>query len=285
MRIRLIESDSNISLVERPETKRRWEEAAWDGQVRDGLSSWLLDRLENRRYWPESAQITTVARLTAEARADEEFVSVARLYANRDDVDLADLVAELVRGESVPYLAAHRYTESGLRKHAEWLKTWERQRQEDAGEDVGSIPIPPKYGKPDFNGAGWEHRGKLDVPKERFISYPGAERETDASMVVGWAGWDHLDRARALAAWYLQARRDGRDAAHLTPLLAGLAELVPWLKQWYDAPNADPALDRPGSQIAALVDTEMRSLGLTTPDLAAWRPESKRSGRTRKATR
>ena len=121
------------------------------------------------------------------------------------------------------------------------------------------------------------------MPKERFISYPGAERETDASLVVGWAGWNHLDRARALAAWYLQARRDGRDAAHLTPLLAGLAELVPWLKQWYDEPNPDPALDRPGTQIAALVDTEMRSLGLTAQDLTAWRPEKKRSGRAKKA--
>ena len=164
-----------------------------------------------------------------------------------------------MNGETVAYLAALRYTDSGLRKHVEWLKTWALQRREDAGEDVGAIPVPPKYVKADFNGDGWEHRGKLDVPKERFISYPGAERETDASLVVGWAGWNHLDRARALAAWYLQARRDGREAAHLAPLLAGLAELVPWLKQWYDEPNPDPALDRPGTQIAALLDTEMRS--------------------------
>ena len=145
------------------------------------------------------------------------------------------------------------------------------------------IPVPPKYAKADFLGSGWDHRSKLDVPKERFISYPRAERETDASAVVGWAGWNHLDRARALATWYLQARRDGRDAAHLTPLLAGLAELVPWLMQWYDEPSTDPALDRPGSQIAALVDTELRSLSLTAEDLAAWRPEKKKAVRKKKA--
>ena len=84
--------------------------------------------------------------------------------------------------------------------------------------------------------------------------------------------------ARALATWYLQAKRDGRDAAHLTPLLAGLAELVPWLKQWYDEPDPDPALGRPGSQIASLVDAELRVLHLTADDLAKWRPEPARRG-------
>jgi hypothetical protein len=282
-RMAAIESNPDIGLIEQPEFKRRWASKPWDEQVSVALRTWLLARLEEPRYWPEPAAITTVARLTAAARADDDFVQVARLFAGREDVDLAALIAGLVKGESVAYLAAYRYTESGLRKYAEWLKTWELQRREDAGVEVGAISVPPKYARADFLGAGWDHRGKLDVPKERFISYPGAEREADASLVIGWAGWNHLDRARALAAWYLQARRDGRDAAHLTPLLAGLAELVPRLKQWYDEPNADPALDRPGTQIAALVDTELRSLGLTVDALTAWRPEKKRAGRPRKA--
>jgi hypothetical protein len=99
--------------------------------------------------------------------------------------------------------------------------------------------------------------------------------------VVGWAGWDHLTRARVLATWYLQARRDGRDREHLRPLLAGLAELVPWLRQWYDDPDPDPARDRPGSQIAALVDAELRSLHLTADNLGEWRPASTKRGRAR----
>lgn len=284
-RVELIETDLNIGLIEKPEHKRRWAAKSWDEQLQNVLRSWLLDRLEETRYWPEPAAITTVARLTAGARADADFVQVACLYVGRDDVDLAPLIADLVKAESVAYLAAHRYTEAGSRKHAEWLRLWQLQGREDAGEDVGAIAVPPKYAKADFAGAGWEHRGKLDVPKERFISYPGAERETDASAVVGWAGWDHLERARALAAWYLQAKRDGRDAAHLTPLLGGLAELIPWLKQWYDEPNANPMLDRPGSQVAALVDTELRSLGLTHDDLLSWRPPAAaRQGRPRKVS-
>jgi hypothetical protein len=281
-RIELINSDLNIGLIERPEYKRRWLAKPWDEQVKVALREWLLDRLESPRYWPEPAALISTARLAAEARTDPDFVQVAKLYAGRDDVDIAPLVAELVKAEAVPYLAAQRYTDSGMWKHEQWLETWELQRREDAGEDVGTIPVPPKYVKADFQGVAWDHRGKLDVPKERFIFYPGAERETDPSLVIGWAGWDHLARARALATWYLQARRDGRDLEHLKPLLAGLAELVPWLKQWYDDPDPDPALDRPGSQIAALVDAELRALHLTANDLDGWRPAPTRRGRARR---
>lgn len=283
-RIELIETNLNVGLIERPENKRRWATRAWDDQLRGALESWLLDRLEGITYWPKPAAITTVARLTAEARSDQDFIAVARLFAARDDVDLAALIAHLISRASVSYLAAYRYSDSGMRKHLEWLRTWDLQRREDDGVGVGPIPVPPRYATQDFQGAGWDHRGKLDVPKERFINYPGAERETDASTVVGWAGWNHLERARALAAWYLQARRDGRDAAHLAPLLAGLAELAPWLRQWHDEPNPDPSLDRPGTQIAALVDTELRSLSLTADDLSAWRPVAGARTRRRRSS-
>lgn len=40
--------------------------------------------------------------------------------------------------------------------------------------------MPPKYTSADFRKASyWQARGKLDVPKERFIGYPDAGRETD----------------------------------------------------------------------------------------------------------
>ena len=281
-RIELIETNPEIGLIERPEYKRRWASSPWEDQERAALRDWLLDRLESPTYWPEPGAITSSARLAAQARADDDFRSVARMWAERDDVDIASVINELVTAEAVPYLAACRYTDSGLRKWALWLHTWELQRREDTGDDVGEIPVPPRYTSADFQGVAWTHRGKLDVPKERFISYPGAQRETDASLPVGWAGWDHLVRARALATWYLQAKRDGRDTEHLRPMLAGLAELVPWLLQWYDKPNADPSLDRPGSQIAALVDAELRSLHLVPDDLTSWRPARARRGRSRR---
>ena len=149
-------------------------------------------------------------------------MQVAELYDA--DADLTELVVELVTKEAVPYLAALRYTDAGLEKRAEWERVWELQRQEDAIDalcelpeddpqrltpeqakarkqvEVGDIPVPPKYKRTDFRkGEYWSLRGKLDVPKERFISYPGCERGADPTPVIGWAGWDHLQQAQALA--------------------------------------------------------------------------------------
>lgn len=121
--------------------------------------------------------------------------------------------------------------------------------------------------------------GQAGCAEGAICRLPGRRAADGLLAPVGWAGWDHLARARALATWYLHARRDGRDVARLLPLLAGLAELVPWLRHWYDGPNPDPALDRPGSQIAAFVVAELRGLHLTADDLAAWRPEPPRRGR------
>src|SRR5690606_582711 len=197
-RTELIESDRFVGLVERPEHKRRWNWESWEDLEQEALRNWLLDRLEDPRYWPEPRP-RSAAQLADDARTDAEFVQVAQLYAGRVDVDLTDLVSELVTDEAVPYLAAWRYTESGMRKRQAWERTWELQRREDAGEDVGTIPVPPKYTKADFaTGTAWRLRGKLDVPKERFISYPGANRDTDPTPLVGWAGWDHLQAAQAL---------------------------------------------------------------------------------------
>ena len=46
--------------------------------------------------------------------------------------------------------------------------------------------MPPKYTIADFRKASWwQARGKLDVPKERFVLYPDAGRETDPTLVLG----------------------------------------------------------------------------------------------------
>jgi hypothetical protein len=77
-------------------------------------------------------------------------------------------------------------------------------------------------------------RGKLDVSKERFVSIPGCERLADPTPVVAWAGWDDLQQAQALAAYYVRMQeQEAWPLDRLVPLLAGLLELVPWLKQWH----------------------------------------------------
>ena len=143
----------------------------------------------------------------------------------------------------MPLLPVLRYKPSGLVKRQVWERTWDLQRREDAGEDVGPIPVPPKYASADFlNSDLWRLRGKLDVPKERFVCYPHASRDGDPSLVVGWAGWDHLRQAQALTAYYERMKsREGWPPDRLVPLLAGLDQLVPWLIQWHN--ELDPEYD------------------------------------------
>jgi hypothetical protein len=158
---------------------------------------------------------------------------------------------------------------------------WDIQRREDAGETLDEpIPIAPKYDQDDFRDpVFWRLRGKLDVPKERFISYPGAERDDDKSPIIGWAGWDHVRRAQALAALYQERKEEAWTKDRLAPLLAGLLELVPWLKQWHNEPNASFGGQRLGDYFAQYVESEARENGLTLDDLQAWRPAVKGKGK------
>lgn len=283
-RIELIDSDRFVGLVERPENKRPWNWDRWDELEREALRSWLLDRLEDPRLWPDTVP-RSAAQLGDTAGRDADFVQVAELYAGTVDVDLTTLVSALVKDEAVPYLAAWRYTESGLRTRAAWERTWDLQRREDAGEDVGTVSVPPKYGQKDFaDKASWKVRGKLDVPKERFIAYPGLGRDADPTPLVGWAGWDHLQSAQALATTYEQRRSaDGWTSERLVPILAGLAELVPWLRQWHNDLDVTTGL-RLGDFFADFVATESAAHGVAADDLAAWRPPAKTAGRRKKTT-
>ncbi len=75
-------------------------------------------------------------------------MSVARLYAGQVDVDPLAVVSGLVADEHVPAQAAARYKPSGRKKRAEWERTWDLQRAEDRGEDVGRIAVRPSTRRP-----------------------------------------------------------------------------------------------------------------------------------------
>jgi hypothetical protein len=144
---------------------------------------------------------------------------------------------------------------------------------------TGDIPVPPKYGSADFAGGDfWRLRGKLDVPKERWVSFPHCEG-ADGSLVIAWAGYDHLQLARAIAEHYeLAKQNEGRT---LLPLLAGLAELIPWLQQWHNDHN--PVYNaRLGDYFAEYLEGEARAQGLTLDQLRAWTPPPKAKGRGRR---
>jgi len=285
-RIDLIGGDRSIGLVESMNCKRRWESPDWFALERAALYDWLLDRLESERYWPRTGDVPlrSASRLADLARTDDDFMQVAALYAADEAFDVAKLVAELVGSESVPHVAALRYTDDGLRKRTEWERTWDLQRQEDESGERLDVPVPPKYKSSDFKaGHYWRLRGPLDVPKERFVSYPGASLDADGSLVVTWAGYNHLQRAKAVAGHILDLKENhGWGTERLIPLLAGLAELLPWLKQWHNEP--DPTLgERMGDYFEGFIQDEARAMGVTSTELRAWRPQAPARGRRRRS--
>jgi hypothetical protein len=306
-RIKVIETDANIRLIEQPEYKRRWHTEPWNAQAERALRDWLLNRLEGARYWT-SEVLTTTARLADQVRGDAEFMQVAEMYRGRSDFDLANLVAELVRSEAVPFLPVLRYKPSGLRHRVVWERVWELQRKEDeidarlvgrqsvvASSQTGSkvdnrsltlekvqrikiaevddIPVPPKYKSADFlEQTFWRLRGKLDAPRERFVSYPYCERDADQSLPIAWAGWDHLQQAKALANYYESVKAtEGWGPARMVPLLAGILELLPWLMQWHN--ELDPAYGiGMGEFFKGFVEEEVRAMGLTLNQVRDWTP-------------
>jgi len=315
-RIRRIESDSNIRLIEQPEFKRRWNTESWDNQFIKAARNWLLARLEGYFYGslrvcelkdgfnPATTgfapatrpALTTTNQLAGTAQTDRAFLAVAEQLMGGPGFSVPKLVRELVEYAVVPFLPVQRYKPSGLQKRHDWERVWELQRKEDnidtaekvhalgisdaerverkaraaarKKSELGDIPIPPKYASGDFKkSVCWSLRGKLDVPKERWISYSGVERIEDPSPVITWAGWDHAQQARALAEYYVDAKQNyGFPPDKLTLLLAGLLDLEPWLVQWHSA--VDPVIgDSPANAISVFLDAECHALGVTRADI------------------
>ena len=154
-------------------------------------------------------------------------VSVLALWEGRPDVPVTQSLVRLLADEAVPFLAAYRYKDSGLRKREAWEETWRLQRLEDAGQKVGPIAVPPKYTSADFRkNSYWQARGKLDVPKERFILYPDAGRETDPTPLLGWAGWDHAQQSLALSLIIGEREKDGWDGRPARPACGGAGRVA-----------------------------------------------------------
>jgi len=321
-RIELIENDRNIGLIEQPEYKRRWNTEPWESQLERACRQWLLDRLEsyfdfdgrmNDAGEPTAKLeigVTSVAKLADVAGRDKEFMEVGELYRDDKAFDVQKLVAELVAAEHVPLLPALRYKPPGLRKRLEWERTWELQRAEDAidartqlpaddpqhltedqacdlkQQEVGDIAVPPKYKSSDFISSGgaryWALRGKLDVPKERWVSFPRCEGP-DGTLPIAWAGYDHLQLARAISAYFvdIQEHHGGRDDPRLIPLLACIIELLPWLKQWHH--EIDPEYNQRMDEVfEGFVTEESRNLGKTVEEIKAWEPPKKTARRKRR---
>ncbi|MFF4506651.1 BREX-2 system adenine-specific DNA-methyltransferase PglX [Streptomyces sp. NPDC001401] len=291
-RLDLIADNKDIRLIERPEFKRRWSTQPWKDREAAALRSWLLDATEREELWFEerdgidSPRTLTIYQLADALRHDEDVQAVAALYAERHlgkrDVPLSTVLNAIIEPEHVPHLAALRYKDSGLRKRAQWERVWEQQREKDKNGERLDIKPAPKYTSADFlKHSYWSNRGKLDVPKERFISYPGSSPDNDPSLLIGWAGWNHRYQAEALVNLLNDRLNvDGwpKEDPRYVPLLAGLAEVMPWVRQWHDEYDdeweGNPAEDFNSALVAGMYGRQ-----LSPDDLTAWRPEKKRGGR------
>lgn len=286
-RLHAIELSPFIRLLERPEYKRRWAGDSWELKLKWALKDWLLDRLEDKSLWftaQGTPQMLSVAELAWHAEKDPEFITALDLWAGKKDAPVTETLVKLLADEAVPYLAAMRYKESGLRKRAEWERVWDLQRDEDAGlVKATDIPVPPKYTSADFlKSTYWSHRGKLDVPKERFISYPGSGRATDPTPLLGWAGWNHAQQGIALATIYAYRESEGMPLTELVPVVAGIAEILPWVKQWHS--GVDPAFGIDlADYLTGQLDEKAAAVSVPAPDLANWRPPKTTRGRKAKA--
>jgi hypothetical protein len=268
------EASRELSLLEQPKYKRRWYKPDYDSDERDGLTLWLQDRIEdwamNRR------EPFTVAQAAAALRSDSAVLAVGELLTGRADFDVDALVGEQIVDQAVPSLKAHVFKPEGLRKRAQWEETWRLQHLEDAGEKVVP-PVPPKYDTKDFlRNEYWSLRGKLDVPKERFIAFTEAPAAVSDAPLYGWAGWTHRERARVLLALDEKADDARIDVKERYGLLYGAWFLLPYVA-WEDAKAA--------ADMRADVKGVVGEQGVTEAMLEEWAAAHPPPGRGRAAAK
>ncbi|MDC0721696.1 BREX-2 system adenine-specific DNA-methyltransferase PglX [Nannocystis bainbridge] len=287
-RMLAVERSPALALIEHESYKRRWlltpkhlagRVETFADRLGDRLRLLLSDLVEfaaRKRNVPFD-----LGRIAADLQEEPRFSMLAELMTARCDYSHDRLVLELLTDDAVPNHPFHRYSKSGLVKHQAWEQTWEDQRREDAGERV-TPAVPPTYAQPDFNTRRiFELRGKLDVPRERYIAFTEVHGSTDAGTLYGWAGWTPLQRLKAI----LAIDEDREDAG------VSLADRIALLDSAW---RLLPEVAREDGQAAARLKAELQALvGPTGPSremLEDWRkrfpppkPPKKTVARARKA--
>lgn len=276
-----MQRNSALRLLEQPEFKRRWAGDTWEELLADALRVALLDQLESPALWRDGSGrplIRSAAQVADQLRRDDRVRELMTLRTESPDFDLTTEVGKLLAAEAVPAFAPLRYKPAGIEKFRAWERTWELQRADDRGEKV-DVPVPPKYAQADFlKTSYWSARGKLDVPKERFLSFPGSRLPDDTTELYGWAGWDHSERGQAIARLANDGARTGAPADQIVPLVGALIELQPWLDQWYS--DIDPRSGvSPASAISGATAALLGRLSIGADTVLAWHPQPATRGR------
>jgi hypothetical protein len=261
-----------LALIETANFKRRWYRPDYEAEEQEALRLWLADRVEaeaktfNRTF--------NLEQMVAALQDDTRVLAICEVLTGRRDFSLSLLVGEALQGDAVPSHRFHLYKPSGLLKREVWERTWADQRREDAGEAVAP-QVPPAYELKDFLRIEyWQLRGKLDVPKERFIAFtemPGNASEPR----YGWAGWTPIQRVRALLALDEDLDDQGIPVEDRIGLLDSAWRLLP------EAAQEDAAAtSRLKGELQALVGLD----GPSAQRLQAWQlrfpPPRSRAGRS-----
>jgi hypothetical protein len=260
-----------LSLLDHPKYKRRWSAPDFETEERAALTEWLDDAIED---WSRERQAPFTAREAATALGTAPSVNaVVAVLHGRGDFDLDSVIAARLAEESVPGVKSHVYKGLGLDRRAAWERVWALQHEEDRWDAAvaAGTPLPgprpvaipaERYDGKDFQKPTyWKHRGKLDVPKERFIAYTEVPAAVSPDPLYGWAGWTPIQRARVLLQLDERAEENGVPADERIGLLWGAWFLVPYI-----------AWDNPAfaNEVAATVKTYAGPDGVTDARLAEW---------------
>ena len=263
-RVEAIEQSEELQLLESPVFKRAWRDTDQNTaepvyraeKDRSDLYAWFGERLET--WASERSRPFTLAQGVAAFQDDPASLVLAEAILGRKDFTLEHIIKELLAATSVPNHPLHTYTNSGLSKWMAWAAVLELQRCEDADGVRREVGAPPEYSQgsrgksTDFlKNEYWKLRGKLDVPKERFIAFTDVPGREGSDTLYGWAGWTPLQRLKAILAIDEELEDGGVQLADRVALLDSAWRLLP------DVAREDAtAASRLKAELQALVGTD-----------------------------
>jgi hypothetical protein len=283
-RLRAIGGIPMLALLEGPVYKRQWRgrqgifgryDRTYAERAQTAMRAWLATRVEDAAR--ERGCPFSLGQMVAWLQDDPKLLAVCEALTDRRDFDLSQIIADAIFGDTAPNHPHHTYTASGLVKRGVWERTWEAQHRQDAAEKV-TPEMPPSYGSGDFlTPEYWRLRGKLDVPKERFIAFTEIPGRAGKGTVYGWAGWTPTQRLKAILAIDEELEDAGVPISDRTGFLDSAWRLLPEV-----AREDTTAATRLKAELQALVGPE----GPSREVLDAWRerfpPPTTRGGRRKR---
>jgi hypothetical protein len=231
-RIRVMESNKDIGLLEDPLYKRRWIPPNYEAEFLEAAEWWLAEKLE----WAleQHGRPIPLREWAHILGQDERVLATLEVLTGTPAFDLEAELLKVVEANAVPNRPEHYLRPAGLR-------TFYAAQRSDP-------PQTPGYRSKEFSDrTAWKIRGKLNIPRERFIYYAefdhtqrGVDAPESGGPWFGWAGWDAVERAEALVYLIEQASRAGWEMQwRQCGLRAALRELLPQLDELDEADRVE----------------------------------------------